>query len=213
MSKRIVVLLSDGIDSPVAAHLLAEAGAEVNLLYLDRFGDEDLGDEKDHPFLKIKSILDKLEKLHGDIELYRGEYSKIMRVFTQNVDTSYTCLLCRRMMYRVAEKLADEVGAVAIATGESLGQVASQTLGNLQNEDEAADIPVIRPLIGLDKNEVINIAKEIETFDISISKSFDCPFTPPNPAVTSSKKKIHVEEERFDIDALIADTTLKLEQI
>jgi len=208
---KIVALLSDGIDSAVAVHLLAEVGAEISLLYLDRFSEDDSTAKKDRSFEKVRSIVKKLEKIHGELELYRGEYSPVMENFTAKIDSRYTCLLCRRMMYRSAEKLAKEIGAVAITTGESLGQVASQTLDNISNEDDAVEMPILRPLVGLDKNEVISIAREIGTYEVSISESFDCPYTPSSPAISSDHEKIIEDESRFDIDRLLKRIDLEHE--
>ncbi|MGM0510023.1 MAG: 7-cyano-7-deazaguanine synthase [Thermoplasmatota archaeon] len=208
---KIVALLSDGIDSAVAVHLLAEVGAEISLLYLDRFGKEGSLETKKRSFEKVRSIVRKLEQVHGKLELYRGEYAPIMEDFTAKIDNRYTCLLCRRMMYRTAEKLAKEIGADAITTGESLGQVASQTLDNITNEDDAVKMPILRPLVGLDKNEVISIAREIGTYEVSISESFDCPYTPSSPAISSDHEKIIEDESRFDIDRLLKRIDLEHE--
>ncbi len=208
---KIVALLSDGIDSAVAVHLLAEVGAEVSLLYLDRFGEEGSQETKDRSFEKVRSIVEKLEKIHGELKLYRGEYAPVMENFTAEIENRYTCLLCRRMMYRSAEKLANEIGADEIATGESLGQVASQTLDNMSNEDGAVGMTILRPLVGLDKNEVISIAKEIGTYEVSISESFDCPYTPGSPAISSDKDTIEKEESRFKIDRLLNGIVIERE--
>ncbi|MFW6141536.1 MAG: 7-cyano-7-deazaguanine synthase [Candidatus Saliniplasma sp.] len=198
MVYKIVVLLSGGIDSPVAAHMFAEAGADVVLLNIDHRPFTD-----DKTIENVDNLVDRLKEIHPDIKFYRTKFETIHNAITKNTDSSFRCILCRRMMYRTAEKLAKKVNASSIATGESLGQVASQTLSNLATEDSAVDVPIHRPLIGLDKNEIIDIAKGIGTFDISIKPAICCLLTPEGPRVKSSIENVLHEEDEIEMERLI----------
>ncbi len=198
MVQKVVLLLSAGIDSPVAAHLLAEVGFEVSLLYMDTRPFTD-----DNTVAAAHTLAERLQELHDDIDFYTCDFSEVEKSIAKNASSHFQCILCRRMMYRGAGRLAKKIGADAIATGESLGQVASQTLSNLASEDDAVDITIHRPLIGLDKEEVIQIAKKIGTFDISTQPSVCCMLTPDGPRVSSTVKEVDRQEDDLDVENLI----------
>ncbi len=200
MKYSVVVLLSAGIDSPVAAHMLAESGAHVTLLHMDTRPFTD-----DRTMENVRSLVKKLREYHPEMAGYSAGFGEMEKAIAQNANPRYQCILCKRNMYRAASKFAIEIGADAIATGESLGQVASQTLSNLVEEDAAVDIPVHRPLIGLDKNDVIEIGREIGTYELSIQPAVCCMLTPKGPKLSCKKDDVLKEEDKLDWGGLIED--------
>lgn len=204
MGYKVVVLMSTGIDSPVAAHLMAEVGADVSLLHMDSgafTGDNALDN--------LYSIYRKLKSIHQSIDLYEAFFEDIQREISTESDPHFQCVLCKRMMYRAAERLASEIDADAIVTGESMGQVASQTLSNLRTQNSVIDITIHRPLIGLDKNEIIEIAKKIGTYEISIRPGVCCSLTPDKPRVRSEIEELEKLEESLEYKPLIESIKIK----
>ncbi len=190
---KLVALMSGGIDSPVAAYLMLKKGAEIVALHMDN-----------RPLTHINTVsktlrlIDRLEIISGKkITRYLAPHGKNQLEFAQNCKNNLQCVLCRRMMYRVAELVATDVSADAILTGESLGQVASQTLKNLRSENDVISIPVLRPLIGFDKLEIEAIAKEIGTYEISIEAGGCCSITPRYPATAAEIGRVKEEEARI----------------
>ena len=179
-------LLSSGIDSPVATYLMKKKmDVEAVTFYQGRFGDE----------VSLKKVR-KLAK-HLGVRLHIIDIENIQEQIIKNCKRKYTCVLCKRSMYRLAERLAEEHGFDYLLTGENLGQVASQTLDNLVVNDKAVKIMVLRPLIGMDKQEIIDIAKKIGTYEISIIKSKGCSALPKNPATRATLKAIEEEEKKL----------------
>ena len=191
---KVVALLSGGIDSPVAAWLMMKRGCKVLPLYVDCFPFFD-----DSMLRRAKKVADILRGYQPDFELRVVNDNFLERakeVLKSAGIENYTCILCKRHMYRVAERIAKEEGAKGIVTGESLGQVASQTLDNLLVLNDACTLPVYRPLIGFDKVEIERIAKEIGTFEASILPARSCSAVPKRP-VTKAKldKVLDMEKE------------------
>ncbi|AAL81959.1 hypothetical protein PFDSM3638_09230 [Pyrococcus furiosus DSM 3638] len=177
---KVVALLSSGIDSPVAIHLMASRGVEVYPLH---FRQDEVKERK------VRKVVKKLQEIHGEkvkdphtVNAYEVQ-APVFEKLKEIKKGKWTCVFCKYTMYIVAESYAKKVGASAIITGDSLGQVASQTLDNLLVISTATKLPVIRPLIGLDKEEIVKIAKEIGTFEISIEEEPPCPFVPKFPVV------------------------------
>ena len=158
---------------------------------------------------RVKLLAKKL----GFKELLVINHGPDLTEFMKNCDRKYMCVFCRRMMLRIAEAIAKKQGAQALVTGESLAQVASQTLQNLYVEDDAVKIPIMRPLIGFDKNEIIKIAKDIGTYDISIIPVICCSAVPPKPSTQARLEKIVGEEGKININKLLNSATKSLKKI
>jgi len=208
---KLVALMSGGIDSPVAAYLMLRKGAEIVALHLDNRPLTDANTVD-----KTMRLIDRLQELTGKkISRYLAPHGKNQLTFAQYCKHNLQCVLCRRMMYRVAELIALDESADGILTGESMGQVASQTLYNLRAESEAISIPIIRPLIGMDKLEIEAIAKRIGTFETSIEPGGCCSITPKHPATAATPERLLVEEECIGFDQLreLARQTWKESQI
>jgi thiamine biosynthesis protein ThiI len=195
---RGIVLLSGGIDSPVSAYLMGRQGLELILVHFDN-----------RPFTSDAEV-EKAKDLMTRVDQALGVTSKKILVphgksqaeFAKSCRRNMECVLCRRMMFRVAEKLASKYGANAIVTGESLGQVASQTLANILVEERATSLPILRPLIGFDKIEIERIAKRIGTYETSIRPGMCCTIAPSKPSTYSRLESATDEEARVDLERL-----------
>ena len=205
---KVLVLISGGIDSPVAAYLVGRLGVEVIPVYFDN-----------SPFSSIEAksraveCIKRLKEVLGFKEAYIFPNGDNLKEFFEKCKRRFICVLCRRMMLRVAEKFALEVGASALVTGESLGQVASQTLQNILVEDKAVKIPVLRPLIGLNKEESVRIARKIGTYEISIRNVVSCTVNPKQPATKAKLNQILEEEKKLNIQKLMLNTVSKKQKI
>lgn len=192
----LVALVSGGIDSPVAAWMMMKRGCRILPVYVALEGF--LGDDAR---ARAEGVVEALRNYQPDIRLRVIPDSYLSCAKEQLIRgrlERYTCLICKRRMYRIAEAVAREVGAKGMVTGESLGQVASQTLGNLQVLDDAAGLPVYRPLIGLDKEEITRIAREIGTFGPSTESAGGCRAVPKRPATGAVLEKIRKIEENLE---------------
>jgi thiamine biosynthesis protein ThiI len=195
---RGLVLLSGGIDSPVAAYLMGRQGMETVLVHFDN-----RPFTSDQEIEKAKSLMLRLDDALGRKSLkLLVPHGKSQTEFARSCRRNMECVLCRRMMLRVAEKLAAKHGADCIVTGESLGQVASQTLANIYVEERATKLPIIRPLIGFDKVEIEKIAKEIGTYEISILPGLCCTIAPKKPSTYSKLETALEEETRVELEKL-----------
>lgn len=191
----LVALFSGGIDSPVAAYMMMRRGCRIVPLYvgLEPYLDEDA-------LAKARAVLDALRAYDPDLELVvrTDDYLSRAKALMRRSEERLTCVVCKRRMYRLAAALADEVGALGIVTGESLGQVASQTLDNLAVLDGAVEIPVYRPLIGLDKEEIVGVARRIGTFAPSIAPGRGCRAVPDVAATKAALLEVEGLEARVD---------------
>ena len=191
----LVALLSGGIDSPVAAYLMMKRGCRIVPLYVGL--EPYLGEDS---LLRARGVLEVLREYDPDLDLRvcPDDYLARAKGLMRQSDQRLACVVCKRRMYRLAEDLAEEVGALGIVTGESLGQVASQTLDNLMVLDEAARLPVYRPLIGLDKDEIIRIARRIGTFPASTTPGTPCGAVPRIPTTKAGLDEVRALEARVD---------------
>ncbi|MEM4729313.1 MAG: hypothetical protein QXH42_06100 [Thermoplasmata archaeon] len=196
----LLALLSGGIDSPVAAHMMLSRGADLTAVHFDNRPYGGL----EHQLTKVREMARRLAELHGRaVPVIVAPHGANHAVFLDRCRPGLHCVLCRRMMLRVAGALGLREGAAALVTGESLGQVASQTLQNLATELTASPLPVLRPLIGLDKQEIVDIARRIGTYEISIQPGSCCTAVPARPSVAASAREVEEEEGKLDIEAMV----------
>jgi thiamine biosynthesis protein ThiI len=216
-SGNLVSLISGGIDSPVATWLMMKRGCIITALFARFPGG---GEESDLVrFLKVMKVL-KAWHIGKPMKCYIYNHKPNLVKFRKEAPKRYVCVLCRRMMYRVANGLAEYVGAKGIVTGENLAQVASQTLDNLRVIDQATKLPVFRPVIGLDKMETIKIAKEIGSYGPSSIpiKSGCVPKTgcwarPDHPVTKARLDTVLKIEEDLEIDTLLKESISSLKEI
>lgn len=198
---KATVLISGGIDSPVAAYRMAKRGLILNAVHFASPPYTGPLAEK-----KVKTLLSKVAAYSGDIRLGIVPFTEIQEAIGENCKEEYFTLIMRRMMMRIAQKLALDSGSKALITGESLGQVASQTLPALAVTDIVVDsIPVFRPLIGMDKEEIITVSRHIDAFETSILPYEDCctVFTPKHPRTRPTVEDTLAAESVFDFEPLI----------
>jgi tRNA uracil 4-sulfurtransferase len=198
---RGVMLMSGGIDSPVALHYLLRQGHEMLAVHLDNRPFTD-----DSPLAKIVDHLHLLRERYAQpIPLYVLPHGPTQVTLMRSTDRHVGCVLCRRFMWRGAERIAEREGATFLATGEALGQVASQTLTNMRSATASVRLPIIRPLIGFDKAEIEAVAKEIDTYAISTRPGVCCQAVPDKPATRSDLVQILREEEKVDVEQILDD--------
>ncbi len=198
---RGVMLMSGGIDSPVALHYLLRQGHEMLTVHLDNRPFTD-----DSPLEKIVDHLKLLRERYGQaLPLYVLPHGSTQVTLMRSTDRHVGCVLCRRFMWRGAERIAEREGASFLATGEALGQVASQTLSNMRSATASVGLPIVRPLIGFDKAEIEAVAKEIGTYGISTRPGVCCQAVPDRPATRSDLVQILREEEKVDVEQILED--------
>jgi tRNA uracil 4-sulfurtransferase len=198
---RGVMLMSGGIDSPVALHYLLRQGHEMLAVHLDNRPFTD-----DSPLEKIVDHLKLLRQRYAQaIPLYVLPHGPTQVTLMRSTDRHVGCVLCRRFMWRGAERIAERERATFLATGEALGQVASQTLSNMRSATASVALPIVRPLIGFDKAEIETVAREIGTYGISTRPGVCCQAVPDKPATRSDLVQILREEERVDVEQILDD--------
>ncbi len=201
-------MLSGGIDSPVAAYLLMKRGVTIECIH---FASPPYTQEA--VIYKLEDILKKLNRYQQKIRLNIVPFTKIQEAIYDNVDESYCITIMRRMMFRIAEMLAKRRNCPVISSGESVGQVASQTLQSMHVINEVTNWPIIRPCATLDKIEIINISKKIDTYDVSIRPYEDCCtiFTPKAPKTAPQLKECEAYEAKFDWEPLLQEAINNIE--
>jgi thiamine biosynthesis protein ThiI len=196
---KFVSLISSGIDSPVATYLISKRAEEIILLHADNRPYTD-----DREFEKFVSLARHLQaQVSSKLTALIVPHGAALKSYKAHCDGKFTCIVCKRMMLRYAEAIAIQEHADAIVMGDSLGQVASQTLQNIRVIEEAVDLLVLRPLIGFDKDETIRIAKQIGTFDLSIAPAEECTAVVMKPSTHARLDKIHFEEQKINVEELV----------
>jgi thiamine biosynthesis protein ThiI len=206
---KMISLLSGGIDSPVATYLMLNQGIEVTALFFDNALSTD-HKNKDKVINLVKQIKKVTQK---PIRLFIIPHEQNQKEFIKFCNKHVTCILCKRMMFRIAEHLANIEEAVGLITGDSLGQVASQTLQNILVESLGLKLQIYRPLVGLDKLEIEAIGKEIGTYDISISPGIWCKAVPDKPTTNAALARIEKEESKIDIEKMVEYSVSKMDTI
>ena len=199
-SGRGLLLLSGGIDSPVAGYMMAKRGVAIEALHFESFPYT-----SERAREKVFTLAAKLCRYCSRIHIHVISLTKIQEELRRVCDEEFFTLMLRRFMMKLAERCAAEYGCRALITGESLGQVASQTMDALAVTNAATSLPVLRPLIGMDKEEIVEISRRIGTFDTSILPYEDCctVFTPRHPKTNPTENEIAAQASKIDFDALL----------
>ena len=205
---RATLLLSGGIDSPVAGWMIAKRGVQINAVHFHSYPYT-----SDRALEKVLDLARILSESCCGIRVHVVPFTKIQMEIHEKCPEEYTTLIMRRFMMRIAERVARQENSEALITGESIGQVASQTMTALGTTDMVVDMPVFRPLIGFDKVEIIEIAQKIDTFETSSLPYEDCctVFTPRHPATNPKMDKILEGEGKLDVEALIDEAVAGIE--
>lgn len=205
-----MLMLSGGIDSPVALYLALKRGVQIECIYFDSPPHTSL--EAKNKVLKLASILNEYS---GHIKVHIVPFTKLQEAIFKNCDPTYMITIMRRMMYRISERLAKKRNCKIIINGESIGQVASQTLSSMSVINEVTNMPVIRPVACMDKLEIIRLSEKIGTYETSILPYEDCCtiFVPKHPVIHPDLKKAKEMEQTFDYESLIYECIKNVETI
>ena len=207
---KAMVLLSGGIDSPVASYLMMKRGTHIECIHYASppYTSQNAQD-------KVMELAQQICGYQGDLLVHVVPFTNLQLAIYQHADESYAITLMRRMMMRIETGLAEKRHAQAIATGESIGQVASQTLESMQAINEVTCTPIIRPVVCMDKVEIIDLAKKIGTYETSILPYEDCCtiFTPKNPVTKPKIDRCKKYEDRFDFETMVNDCIENVESI
>ena len=200
VSGKVLVMLSGGIDSPVAAWRMMKRGAKAVFIHFHSYPYTDKASLE-----KAAELVGILAKSNHRTQVYYVPFAEIQREIVTKTPAPFRVILYRRLMVRIAARIAEREGALALITGESLGQVASQTLANLKVIEDVARLPVLRPLIGDDKEEIVNLAQQIGTFEVSTLPHQDCCslFVPDHPATNAAIEDAQSAEDALEVDALV----------
>ena len=210
VNRKLLALISGGIDSPVSAWMMMKRGCPISFLHFHA-----------PPYTspaarqKVVELVTALKPYQGYATLILVPFAQIQEAIKEISPEKFRTLLYRRMMHRIAERLCETEGAQGIVTGDALGQVSSQTVENLLVIGEGLSLPLFQPLIGMDKVEIIERARSIGTFDLSIQPAADCCtlFTPKRPAVRADLSSIHHVETKLDLNLLITEAVGNTERV
>lgn len=210
-SGKAMLLLSGGIDSPVAGWMMAKRGIHIAAIHY-----VSPPYTSDRAQLKVEQLCEKLTDYCGGIAFFCVPFTEIQEAIKDNCPEEFFTIIMRRIMMEIAQRIAEKDGCLALITGESVGQVASQTMAAIACTDAVCRMPVFRPLVGMDKTEIIEIARKIDTFDISTLPYEDCctVFTPRHPKVRPVLADVEKAQNSFDFEPLIQkaveETELKI---
>jgi len=199
-SGRVLVLMSGGFDSPVAAWYALKRGARCEFVHFHSYPFTNKASQD-----KVKQLVEVMNRFQTKSTLFMIPFTESQQDIVMNVPDKYRIIFYRRIMMRIAERLAQQRDNLALITGESLGQVASQTLENMGAVEQVVTLPVLRPLIGMDKNEIMDVARRIGTYDISVLPHDDActRFMPQSPVIRAKVNEVLEIEEALDVDELV----------
>lgn len=200
MGIKAVSLISGGIDSPVASYMMSKRGLQLVAVH---FASPPYTSPRAQE--KVERLLKKVAQYSGKIEMVTVPFTKIQEEIKAKCKEEYFTIIMRRFMMKISELIAKKCGCLALVTGESLGQVASQTLEAISCTNAVVDMPIFRPLIGMDKEEIISVARKIDTFKTSIEPYEDCCtiFTPKHPKTKPNLEEVLKEESKLDFKSLV----------
>ncbi len=199
-SGRAMLLLSGGIDSPVAGYMVAKRGVDIQAMHF-----EAPPYTSERAKMKVEKLAEKMAAYCGDINFHCVPFTEIQEVLRDNCPEELFTIIMRRLMFEIAQRFCEKEGLQCIVTGESIGQVASQTMYAMVCTDAACRIPVFRPCIGLDKSEIVEISRKIDTFETSILPYEDCctVFTPKHPKTKPTLEEVEKGQAMYDFEPLI----------
>ncbi len=203
-----LLLISGGIDSPVAGYMMIKRGMKLDLIHFHSF--PYTGEAAKQKVIDLSKII---SKFNNGINLHVISFTKIQEEIHKKCPEEYMITMMRRFMMRISEKLAEKLGSKAIITGESLGQVASQTIESITSSNSVVKMPVLRPLIAFDKIDIIDISKKIDTYETSILPYEDCctVFLPKFPLIKPNLEKVLFYEKNLDVENLVNDALNNIE--
>lgn len=206
-SGNAAILISGGIDSPVAAYMMAKRGLKLTAVH---FASPPYTSKRAED--KVVRLLRRVSRYAGKMTMYTVPFTKIQKTIKNECPEELFTIIMRRLMMQISSRIAADNDCTALITGESLGQVASQTIGALSCTDDAADLLVFRPLIGMDKQEIIDISYKIDTYDISIEPYEDCctVFTPKHPRTRPVLKYVKEAQEKANFEPMIKEALANL---
>lgn len=201
-SGRAMLLLSGGIDSPVAGYMMAKRGVIISAVHF-----ESPPYTSERAKLKVEKLAAVMARYCGAINFHCVNFSAIQEAIRDNMPQELFTIIMRRLMMEIAQRICEKEKISCLVTGESLGQVASQTMAAMVCTDNACRMPVFRPLIGMDKSEIVAVSRRIETFDISIEPFEDCctVFTPKHPKTRPVLEDVVKAQEKFDFEPMIEE--------
>ena len=197
-------MLSGGIDSPVAGYLAMKRGIKIECVYFESPPHTSVMAKN-----KVKKLVEELTKYDSSITLNVVKFTALQEAIYKNIDPTYMITIMRRMMYRISEKIMEKTSCLCLINGESVGQVASQTLTSMRVINSVTNVPVIRPVACLDKLEIIDISRKIGTYETSILPYEDCCtiFLPKHPVINPNMDKAILYEKSFDFKSCLLYTS------